>query len=494
MPTGTGDCPSTVKTNTGITDVTILDGFIFPIDPTDPAECFGKTHGDYVGTELLMVSLGGKLFPLHLCGDTNTGMNFNGCSHGEISGAGSDPSCLYTRTGEKVTAQACVLDGCAGYVLDATQNPYVIIAEIDGLWYIVNVITGVGLPDTADLDTLPCPDACCGADLDFLEATISGCGVFNGLTFEMASGVGGGTWTGQVTAGGETFSFSLSCPVDIAASTAWTASGGCLTSSAPSQLTVECAPTGTDAGNGKLSGFAVFPSSVCTACSGDLQVSFVAIDKTPKDNCRTIVRTGVKVVAEACGLNNIQVGSDVIIAEVPENTGPQWQVVQVCQNEGECPPCPPPPPPEELDCCDFDEDTVPLTLSGTLTISGVTDCDCTGSVSFAYVAGSNPPEWNQVGTLLCPDATGTSGASISDVAGLVVKCSGVTGTASPTGTGVDFFLTPQGCASGGDVISDQGQCEPMYAKWVDVNIDGCCGPLNIPQSGQTLLMTLEISE
>lgn len=491
---------------TGEEGSTSLEGYIFPVDPTDPAECFNKTYDDYINTELLMATIDGKLYPLHLCGDTNTGMNWNGCSHGVVDD--SQVTCPWTPTGETVTAQACILDECSGYVLDTTKNPYVLIAEIGGQWYIVNVISADGLPDTDDMGYLPC-EACCDLGVGTLEATLSGCGDFDGETFTMYGS--GGYWSGSVVVNGSTFSFSLSCSITVTDAEDWTATGGCGAGSIPDTLDVTCNPTtGTGtavaSGDGRMSGSAEFTNSGCSECgSGPITVNFHSTPGRARDACRTMTRTGNFVNAEACGLDDLNVGDEVIMAYVPKyslsdtSTGtgtsdtPQYHIVHVCRGEGECQPCPPPLPGDPIDCCDLTDESVPLTLTGTVSVSSaVYGCNCTSKpISFAYQAGSNPPEWHQTGLIDCENATGTS-VELSDLSGMVISCSGGTGTG--TG-GADFFLTPPGCYADPAVESTSGQCDPLAMTWEDVDIQGCCGVILDPDDiGLPILMTVEVSE
>ena len=498
---------------TGEESSTSLEGYIFPVDPTDPSDCFNRTYDDYLGTRLLMTQIDGNLYPLHLCGDTNTGMNWYGCSHGEVNAVTS--GCEWTRTGETLTAQACVLDECEGYVLDTTKNPYVLVAEIDGQWYIVNVISADGLPDTENMGYLSC-DSCCDVGVGTLLATISGCGDFDGKSFLMYSAAG--VWAGSTTANGETFTFSLMCSTNIPDSENWTASGGCTTQAAPDSLAVTCsAATGTGtgtgiSGDGKMSGSATFSPPSCAACpSGTITVDFQSIDGRPRDLCRTITRTGVEVTAEACGLDNLNVGDEVIMAYVPKfgisptgtGTGTsmesQYHIIQVCRGEGECQPCDPPPPGDPTECCDLGEDDVPETLTGTMSISSAVDgCNCSSkSISFVYQEGTDPPEWHQVGVIDCEDSTGTS-VSLSDISGMVITCSGeASGTGTGTGTGVsgDFFLTPPGCLGGEAFQSDSGQCEPLGMSWSNIDIQGCCGPILDPDAVDLpVYLSVEVAE
>lgn len=497
--------------STGQEGSTSLEGYIIPVDPTDPAECFSRTNAYYINSELLMATIDGKLYPLHMCGDTNTGMNWDGCSHGVVDD--SQVSCPWTRTGETVTAQACVLDECDGYVLDTTKEPYVLIAQINGQWYIVNVISADGLPDTDDMGYLPC-EACCDLGVGTIEATIDGCGDFDGVTFTMYGG--SGYWTGFAEIPNGIFYFNLSCSINVTDAEDWAATGGCGNAVAPDTLEVVCNPSSTGTGtgtgtatstaDGRMSGSAEFSNSGCSECSsGPITVNFHSVPGRARDECRTMTRTGQLVTAEACGLDDLAIGDEVILASVPKlsisetgtGTGPtegsQEHIIQVCRGEGECQPCPPPPPGDPIDCCDLTDDTVPLTLTGTVSVSSaVYGCNCTSKpISFAYQAGSNPPEWHQTGIIDCENATGTS-VELSNLSGMVISCSGGTGTG--TG-GADFFLTPPGCYADPAVESTSGQCEPLTMEWEDIDIQGCCGVILDPNDfGVPILMTVEVSE
>lgn len=491
------------------TQRTSLDGLIFPIDPTDPIDCFGKQHSDYLNKKLLMILIDGKYYPLSMCGDTNTGMNWYGCSHGEVSGG---LSCEWSRTGEKVTAQACILDKCSNYVLDATKSPHVLIAKIDDQWHIVNVITGDGLPDTDDVGRIPCSNACCGQGITFLEATISSasCPEIDGEVFELASSNGGGIWQGILTLGNFSFEFQLFCSVDVEDANDWSALGGCGSLSNADSLTVDCLGTGT---SDSLTGVATFNNPNCncstgTGGTGEIVVSFVSKDKRPSDLCKTDILTGTRVIAESCDLS-LSVGDEVIIAEVDKESGAtgtgtgtsaQWHVVRVCSGDLDCLPCPPPDPPDPLDCCGMNTETAPQTLVGTVSVSSIIDgCSCPETViTFELNSANNPPEWNQVGSINCPDSTGTS-VTLDLLSGMVIRCSDGTGTSPGISTGTGkafFFLTPPQCVSQSDIPSNIGQCDPVMATWENINIRGCCGPvldLDI-SSDEPVYMTLEISE
>lgn len=508
-------------------EVTVsLDKYIKSANALDPVDCFSRTNSYYLGSKLLMTQVDDLWYPVQMCGSTNTGINWYGCSG--AAGVAPDPKgtpladCNWVATGESVIAQACIIDKCSGYILDTTFNPLVTLAKIDGQWNIVGVITGDAVVSggPGKLGPGPCADACCGVGVKFLSATIDpGCGSLSGTSFELASGNGGGEWSGSITANGETFTFNVFCSVDIEGANDWSATGGCATPAVADSLVVNCSSTGTGTGGPAMEGVATFNTSGCAGC-GSLTVRFVAIEKTPKDDCFTdFVETGDVVIAEACGLPDLEIDDHVIIAKVPKlgqtgtgtGTDPaeadQWHIVRACSGGIECDPCGDPPPPDPLACCGYTTATVPSTLSGLISISGTqtsAGCACEEQlISFDIDVSQDPPHWIQRDALICPETgTGTTGILL-EISGMVIKCGDSTGTGTGTGTGPGseeaiFHLQAPGACSwqtpdNADEPSSSAFCEPIYALWEGVDISDCCNALGAIPVSDPVLMTLEVS-
>jgi len=489
------------------TVVTSLDIYVNSVNPTDPSHCWNYTAEDYVGESLLMTLIDRKYYPLCLCGSTNSGLEYRGCS-GD-AGRPPDPEgtplseadCNWVATGKRVIAQSCIIDGCEGYHLDPTFLPLVTLQKIDGQWAIVGVISGDAVVAAGVLSQGACPGACCGVGVRYLMATVgAGCGAFSGESFELAGG-GGGAWAGDITrstqsgSGSETLFLSITCSIDEEGADDWAATAGCGGAVGAYEIEVICG-AGTGSGSDSdtaLQGVAKFSSHGCSSCTGDLEISFISIAKRPRDECLTVVETGEIVSAQACDLPDVEIDDYVIIAHVPKEpslknqtkvglapvttgsdglrhsnfddkcftgTGsvieailteePQWHIVSVCSNGIECEPCPPDPPPEDAQCCDLTSATVPQFLTGTIGIIGTgdaADCTCGDTIVFEWDGQSIPPVWNQIEQISCPGPTGTGtplGLFVG-MGGLSIQCA--TGESSGSGSG-GGFNTGSGSGSG----------------------------------------------
>lgn len=492
--------------------VTTLDGLIISVDPSDPAECFDKTVESYVGEEMITVEIDGQTHVLHLCGDTNTGMNYRGCHHGALFGddgtESNELNCRYVRTGETAIAQACVFD--CGYVIDATFKPLVLVAEIDGQWYIVNVLTG---SEISDPTRRPCPTGlCCDIGRNDLVVTLSGCDVVNGQTMTLeAKNVSGLAWEGYKDFGSVELTITVACN-DLTGS--WSMSLTCNDNLGSGSLSFEfdCGSgTGSNSGGfgGTFEWTGVSNCGGCTQINGSISIG----DTSAVEACRQYSRTNEKVIARACGLPFLEVGDFVIAALVPKSgTGTdnecggteggtsddQWEIVLACSSAVECEPCPPPPPPPESECCDLSPDEIPSTLIGTMHVSSnINECDCIDdiSVSFSLVPGSVPAEWvmdNEPVTCDGQPGSGSmGGAVLSGLSGMSVRCGGESTGSDGSGTGADakFYLGYPGCAEQGqgEVESSAAACDPVYMEFT-MEIPSCCGPV----SGVDVRVTIEL--
>lgn len=505
-----------------------LEGLVLSVEPSDPAECFDFTLADYVGSEALVFDEDGVYFPLHMCGDTNTGYNWNGCHHGvAFASTGTGGDCTYVKTGETAFAQACVLP--CSWVIDTINEPLVLVAEIENeqtgekQWYIVNIIDGSELqpPSRPSCDE----GLCCNVGRRDLQVVLGGCSPFAGETMRLLARLGSGlSWDGTLEVGGQTLSIDVACN-DLSGS--WTMNAACEGGSGTLAYDIQCGTTGSGSYTG--SGTAgdnvdgTFTLSGITGCGGCTEITGVisTLESSAVEDCKAMTRTGEFAIAEACGLSFLEVGDSVVVAYVPksgdpENTGTgtgacepseeerskaQWQIVTACTAR-DCEPCPPPPPPEESECCALAPEEIPTTLVGTLRIfSNVDSCNCTAdiTVSFTLVPGSVPARWTADASPSCdalPGSGSDEAAVISDLTGLIVSCGSGTGSGSATTSGSGsggplFYLTRPGCdpnnAEGSTADEGTGTCDPMTMQFAGTITD-CCGPL----SGVTYYVNYEL--
>lgn len=488
-----------------------LDGYIFSATPDDPADCFAptKTHDSYNTTEVIMVQIDGRYYPLHLCGSTNTGLWWDGCHHGVFGGAAVDPldpfnsGCGIQLTGEVVSAQACVLP-CSGYVIDTTFKPVVLVAKIKGQWFIVSVLDGFNL---ASPGRKGCEGFCCDLGGGDINAHLSGCSLWDGETILLQGD--GLSWSGSKTKSGVTLSIAITCDDLVPPDGDWEVIVTCDNGSQVFNPEVVCGGTGSGSATtgGHIAGVT---TNVCTC--GTVNIGFSPAESTKQSRCTEPTRTGTIVDARACGLPDLRVNDLVIMAqftgrvdgpgtgtgsETGSGTGTgtglvpelQYHIISACAERYDCEPCPPPPPPPELDCCGFDTETVPQGLVAIATFGYTNDqgcvCHAELTIFFDLVEGSNPPEWTQSpGLVLCPSGsegsstgTGVDGSVFLGFSGLRIQCSGGTGTGTETGTGSSaslFFLTDGNCNPPGiPVGSSNDSCSPLYMEF-DYNGNACC--------------------
>lgn len=500
-------------------DRTTLDGLTFSVNPGDPAECFDFSDEDYEGLDGLFATVDGQTYPLHMCGDTNTGYNWNGCHHGRVDAAtdgGTDHACSFVSTGETAIAQACVLP--CSYVIDATFEPIVLVAEIDGQWYIVNVIDGANLLDPS---RGVCEGHCCDVGRNDLQVVLGGCSPFAGETVRLRARLGTGlSWRGILEVGGRTLTIEAGCN-DLSGT--WSLSVVCSGGSGSLSYDIACgssdSASNTGTGGDRVDG--TFTLSGMTGCGDCSEITGVitSLETSSISECTNVEPTGEYAIAEACGLPFLEVGDDVIVALVPKSGGtgtdigngtgegclepttdelqqPQWQVVLACTGR-DCEPCPPPPPPEDSICCDLEPDEIPTTLIGTMRVySNVASCECEEDiiVSFTLVPGSVPARWIADSDFTCDTKDGTGSdeaASLMSLIGMEVSCGGLTGTdsdsdsASFSGSGSGpalFYLKRPGCSpvdpdSGVSVYTGEGTCDPVTMVF-EGDFTACCGPVS----------------
>jgi|TARA_R110000824_G_scaffold395565_1_gene596317 hypothetical protein len=495
--------------------VTSLDGYHMPAlsDPptANTADCELLTEEDYVGRGLILAEFDDHLNVLGLCGNTGLGTYYYGCLGG---GAGADlfvqgdpnaagASCNYVATGEEVVAQICKTK-CEGFIPFSTgdHSSIVLIAKIGEQWFIVNVLDRGFITNIPDFKTPTCADACCGIGLKEIEVTIgTGCGSLSGQVFRLYGD--GGVWTGGVTAGGDTFSMTITCTIDEPGAEDWTVAGGCGGGGPADDFNITCEISG-------LTGDASFSGLVCSQCTA-FDVTFVSVAPDISRPCDTIVETGVEVIMEACGLPTLEIGDQVVMALIPKlgstgvDTGtgtgtgtgchqpiatPQWQMIQTCNDGLNCgAPCPPPPP-SDVECCEWTDLEVPEFLTGILSLdSDDPNCVCSEPVTFQL---STPvigvPHWDQVpfvGDCSSSSGSGTSGNALLGVSGLIITCGEIAGTG--TGTGNDAGTGTGTGLSGGfsltrieDPNSSYGAnspCDVLLLSWsgISTNVDHCDG-------------------
>ena len=482
---------------------TSLSGYVESVIAEDPPACFLLTLEDYIDKEVLLANIEGQQWPIHICGTTNTGWNFDGCGHGAFV----LDECNVELTGERVIAQGCKLD-CVSNLLDPSKSPVVLVGKIDGQWHIVSVLNASSFvrPDTY-------PDhcfegLCCHEGLD-IRADISGGDAFDGESLILEARTGSLTWTGSLTIGDKTLTLQLGCQ---SVSGVWNYSVLCNNQSA----TLNPPPVfDCDSTDGGLPSFI---GSV-SGCMSQFTITLTVLDTSFINRCTYHegagylpgVLTGDRVIAEACGLPDIKVGDLVIVAEVDtDGTGTgtgtgndsKYHIITACGETYNCGDCPPPPPPP-TDCCGLNSVTGPTSLVGIATFSGSgAACQCPDelAVVFELVVESDPPEWIQVGVAECQNpgsGAGSDDASVlQPILGLRITCGGET-TATNTGTGTGasgrFFLTGPGCAPNEiGVESSLAVCDPLYMEF-NVEIESCCDAYNQSEP-LVLVMHLEVTE
>lgn len=492
--------PCVEITECGTEVVTSLDGYTFSDDAFDSQACFDLIAEDYIGNGLILSQILGRWETVGLCGNTGLGLYYYGCSGGSVTNQGDYIPTTDDVSG-KVVAQVCSLQ-CLDYILDPTLSPIVLMAQIGSQWFIINVVDRPSTLTTKDGSiTTVCADACCGIGFKYIEVTIgTGCGALSGQVFNLIGA--GGSWSGQVTAGGDTFLMSISCSIGTAAAEDWSVNGGCGSAVAADDFTILC-------DTNSMSGTADFSSMTCGLCSS-VSVSFQSIE-IPDKPCETTTLTGVEVIMEACGVPPLAIGDRVIMAEVPKlgsacSTGtgtgtatePQWQMIQACSDQIECGDDCDPPPPEDAECCDWTTVEIPENLVGTIAVSSdLGECECSGTVVFGRTGDAIPPVWTQTDSADCEadPYTGTGVANaLTAMSGMVISCQGVT-TGTGTGTAAlgEFSLDINGsCSGAAPAYEAGGSCDPMLVEWSGIDISGCCTG-GVP-SPSTVTMTLEVTE
>jgi hypothetical protein len=479
--------PSCIVIETCGTEVkTSLDGYHLPAssDPAteDTAACEALTVTDYIDRGLILAQVNDQWNVLGLCGNTGLGTYYYGCLSGGATASlfvqGDEDSagaCDFVATGEEVTAQICKsqCDSLIPFSI-GDHSSIVLIAKIGTQWFIVNVLDRGFVTNIPDFKTPICDDACCGIGVKEIEVTIgAGCGALSGEVFRLT---GPGNWTGSVTVGADTFAMTITCTIGEAGASDWAITGGCAAQVGADSFNVVCADP--------ITGDADFSNISCSPCSS-VSVTFTSVG-TEARACDTIVYTGDEVTMEACGIPALEVGDQVIMANVPKvgssctgtgtgTSAAQWQMIQACNDTLNCgAPCPPPPPPFDAACCDWNSIQIPETLVGILTLdSDDSNCVCSAAVTFELdpnplVEGS-PPVWEMTGNVCSGSTgTGTSGNALLGVGSLAITCGGQTGTGTGTGTGglqnsfsLDSPTTPflEGAV---------GSCDPLVITWEDI--------------------------
>jgi hypothetical protein len=458
FPTPDPDCITNKTCTTEV--ITSLAGYHLPagVETDQPGNCLEMEEADYLERSILLTNINKNWEVLGLCGSTGLGTYWYGCLGGGVSFevfSDSDEveevgSCGFTTTGEKVIAQVCKYQ-CDELIPFSIGDhaTVVLIAQIGGQWFIVNVIDRGFVTHLPEFKTANCEDACCGVGLQELEVEIlsaPNCSPLSGEVFRL---IGNGNWSGSVTSGGISFAMTVSCGIEEAGAEDWVVTGGCGGGGGGADdFEIECDELG-------LTGRATFSTDplTCGGCS-QLKVVFKSVPPETTRPCDEVTLTGEEVIMEACGLplGSLLEGDEVVMAHVPKlgtetetGTGtlittPQWQMIQVCSHELNCGgPCPSGEG-ELTSCCCWDDDEVPTTLTGIVSLdSDDPNCVCSAPIVFELdtpiVGGA--PMWSQVTRTGCDDTSGAGPSAnvLLGITDMIIGCGGKPDTGTGTGTG-----------------------------------------------------------
>lgn len=257
-----------------------------------------------------------------------------------------------------VLATSCLL-GCDYDIDDQTESSEVLLALVDNHFWMVKVTHGA----LVSISTKPCN--CCDISGQILEATLSGDNIPTTVV-RLLPTRGSNYWSGSAEIICSDGDDPVYVPVTLACSGPPTA-----TTTQPSEWTMTvCGLTlaiteATCDDNG--TGFKVVASGGenMTCCDSSISATVVATGDTISVECfeETL---GDTVVAEACGMPDLQEGDYVLMVQPPQDktgtgsgTGSgddiEWFIITACADSKSCDsPCDPPPPPPGPPCCGID--------------------------------------------------------------------------------------------------------------------------------------------
>jgi hypothetical protein len=368
-------------------------------------------EADPTGLGMLLAKIDGRFWPLSVCGDSGAGRIFN-------NPLAKSPNVLTYRVDidpidNPITAHACILP--CDYRITTGLGAEVIVAKIDGVWNIIRVLNSAttvpvtgsdrrcrccGLPPhqvyraRIILESSAYGGACYPPCTEFvIKHNAIDCDVDpeNPLSIEIGCNPNASSslqdisdWT--VTVCGEVAEIiSLKCAAPIPNCEPEVENGVCV-----------CVDEDYGYGYGRDTRFEMYiRTHSLPECGGCDYTILIYTQSEEEDPCaRRDVPIDI-VRAEACGLDDLPVGTRVIMVKVPQDAADEsypceenkWWIVRSCY-AGDCDDsCDPPPPPPGT-CCGIPCEELPLTMVATIELG---ECIC-APCTFEIIMDKRPCE------------------------------------------------------------------------------------------------------
>lgn len=469
------------------------------------------------GRRLLMALLDSRHWPMHVCGDTNTGAIDwdqavdSPCGHanevitaiddgpatdGTVGGF-TEENPNYPFPGVGITAHACQL-GCS-YQIVGDLGADVIVGKIDGQWNILKILCNATTQSVTEISNV-C--RCCGilsAGTKF-EAIIKsidppGCGPYDVCQrFELD----------PASCVGNPLNITVACSPEPESEFSdiddWevrvcgvVAENLALDCCANPNADV-CDEPGSGSGSGSGSGECQFALSVqtgalasCDGCDYEILIRTIVPNDDP---CAAPDEDIEEVQAEACGLPDLDEGTRVILVKIPggktalfgsgsgcdAGSGSglvEWFVIRACDLDADCEnPCEPPEVPSL--CCDKQCEEHPAAVTATIETDG-TVCSCHDGLVLANTGRGSPCD-------LSADVRWA--LDVPEFPGFIEKCEN---ECPESGTGFAVFKFTDAvliCGSSANLCAGSGSgAAPSFSLRVNA-VDGvlnedtaCCDPL-----------------
>lgn len=470
-----------------------------------------------VGLRMLMAYLDGRDWPLQICGDAGLGVNATPWGFMDDNvyeyAAIDDPSPIpdypldppiYPGTG--ITAYGCEID--CNYLITGPLGAEAIIGKIDDQWHILRV---TGSANTIPLFGPSNECRCCGDSLKnkILRAEIIAVNTAECAEYEI----------GQrfrldplfSTSGLNPLNLSLSCQATpdsiLEDKNDWTAFACGIEAAV---LDISCCAPYDDSGSGSGSGSEQpcrFEARIrtaiiedCATCSYD-----ILIWSEDEEACIEFEDEpfGEPVIMEACGLDELEPGTRVIMARIPatdagraaiaesgasgsgsaQDDPIEWFVVRACTPKDCANPCEVDPPVGPL-CCGKRCSEMPETVTVSITVlAGDFTCDPPASITLHRTStvacdGAADTRWTLPAAIpeqtLCPDVTPDPPhyPTYLDVKDMLLVCGtaeDLCGNVDPPVDGPNFDLQLMGGLVSGLVSTtidlQASCCDPFYLEF-----------------------------
>jgi len=400
---------------------------------------------DPTGLMLLLSLIDGRYWPLHVCGDTGIGAQFNDIRN--LGGGVDTYEEAIDPIDSPIEAHGCVIN--CYYSITTDIQAQCIVGKIDGVWNILRVM-GTSFPGGVTASHNSC--RCCGLTPSnrklyarILTVTPALCGEYRACDEFVLKGLDTACDPEnplRITAGcNSTVDSELANPedwlitvcgvpvqrivslkccvpfsecvefdtvileegaVDVESCVCITESGSSSDSASASDDLVlnSCGSEGRGLCRLEIV-IETGPIADCSDCEYTILIYSDPYDSDPCVEMEDVIVDEVE--AEACGLDNLTPCDRVIIAKVPYHIpglrgtecGPvEWFIIRACTEDDCQDQCDPPPPPEGS-CCGMTCDELPASLTATIEIL---DCACACSVAVSLpksecLPGDEGGEW-----------------------------------------------------------------------------------------------------